>query len=165
MSTPIPLILCGASREVAAKVKANLFPEYNVVYAGYDLPATAREVPQILLGNPPATASLHTDVGSNDFTVPPRAIIIGAPYSDEDFQTLYQGCVEAFGSEANLPVPFFRVDKSLSAKLVAEGKSPKIGTPEYPQAIVNRMKEKLREAGIGSGLIEQSDSKGKILFF
>ncbi|KAK7701595.1 hypothetical protein SLS57_011680 [Botryosphaeria dothidea] len=119
----------------------------------------------IISGSPPAAASLHTDVGSNDFTVPPRAVIAGGGYNDEAFETLYQGCVQACGSEANLPVPFFRVSNAITSRLEAEGKGPKIRTPEYPKAVANRLKDKLKEAGIGPGISEEPGNKGKTFFF
>ncbi|KAB2568736.1 hypothetical protein DBV05_g12584, partial [Lasiodiplodia theobromae] len=99
MATPIPIIVCGATQAVAVQVKSNMLPEFDVVYAGFDLPATLTEVPQILSSHttassssPPAAATLHTQLGSNDFTTRgfPRAVVAGGGYTDEAFNKLFQ---------------------------------------------------------------------------
>ncbi|OJD29687.1 programmed cell death 6-interacting protein isoform x1 [Diplodia corticola] len=117
MSVPVPIIVCGAKQQLATMVRSNMLPEFNVIYAGFDLAASAKEVPQILSGSPPPSASLHTQVGSNDFQLAPRAVVTGGGYSDEAFQTLFQACVGACGSESALPVPFFRVDNAITSRL------------------------------------------------
>ncbi|PYI35082.1 hypothetical protein BP00DRAFT_363861, partial [Aspergillus indologenus CBS 114.80] len=119
MTTAIPVILCGAKREVAALVRAHMLPEYNaVVYAGHSLPAAEQEVPLILAGKAPPASALHTQVGPNDFTIAPRAVITGGGYSEDRFQTLYQACANASGV---LPVPFLRTDNHLTDQLAATG--------------------------------------------
>lgn len=140
-------------------------PTRQVVYGGHDFDCAAKEVPQIISGSPPPASSLHTQVGSNDFTVFPRAVITGGGYSDEAFQTLYQACEKACGGQENLPVPFFRVDNALTDKLEAEGKGPTRGSPEYSKFIAQRLKDKLREAGVGAGVQERPENKGKLFFF
>lgn len=177
MSARIPIIICGATQKVATMVKSNMLPEYDgtssfpprnhiltspVVYAGYNLAATANEVPQILSRSTPPSTSLHTQVGSNDFQIFPRAVIIGGGYSEEAFQTLFRACADACGSEAALPVPFFRVDNSITKRLAAEGKGPAPPSPEYSRAIAERLKERLREVGVGE---ERTGNRGKQFFF
>ncbi|PWY94554.1 hypothetical protein BO94DRAFT_609942 [Aspergillus sclerotioniger CBS 115572] len=149
MSTPTPVILCGAMREVAALIRTLLLPEYNVVYAGHNLSAAEREVPLILSGSPPPPSKLHTQIGSNDFTDPPRAVITGGGYNEERFQALYQACTAAKNGVP--PVPFFRTDNGLTDRLAATGEGPAHASAEYPAAVTRRLKEKLREAGVGEG--------------
>ncbi|OOG00548.1 hypothetical protein ASPCADRAFT_502844 [Aspergillus carbonarius ITEM 5010] len=161
MSTPTPVILCGAMREVAALIRTLLLPEYNVVYAGHNLSAAEREVPLILAGSPPSASTLHTQVGSNDFTDPPRAVITGGGWNEERFQALYRACEEA--TNGALPVPFFRTDNALTDRLAATGEGPAHSSPEYPAAVTQRLKDKLREAGVGAG--EEKGNAGGVFWF
>ncbi|KAF9629178.1 hypothetical protein BFW01_g10381 [Lasiodiplodia theobromae] len=165
MSAPIPVILCGAMRPVAALVRSHMLLEYDVVYAGHDIAAATKEVPKIISGSSPPSTSLYTQIGSNDFTVLPRAVITGGGYNEEAFQTLFQACAEACGSEVALPVPFFRTDNALTDQLAAEGKGPAHSSPEYPKAMTNRLKARLREVGVGSGVLERPENRGKSFFF
>ncbi|KAF4544361.1 Programmed cell death 6-interacting protein isoform x1 [Lasiodiplodia theobromae] len=174
MATPIPIIVCGATQAVAVQVKSNMLPEFDVVYAGFDLPATLTEVPQILSNrtSPPPSSTLHTQLGSNDFTTNgfPRAVVAGGGYTDEAFNKLFQACVQACGGGGSdedaklLPVPFFRVDNGITSRLVAEGKMPATGTPEYPAAIAGRLKERLREVGVVEGEGERRNGGSVFMF-
>jgi hypothetical protein len=56
-----------------------------VIYACYNITHTKREIPLIISGHPPHPSSLHTQLSTNNFTIPPRAIITGGGYSDELF--------------------------------------------------------------------------------
>ncbi|PYH81347.1 hypothetical protein BO82DRAFT_432687 [Aspergillus uvarum CBS 121591] len=163
MTTAIPVILCGAKREVAALVRAHMLPEYDVVYAGHNLPAAEQEVPLILAGKAPPASALHTQVGPNDFTIAPRAVITGGGYSEDRFQTLYQACANASGV---LSVPFFRTDNHLTDQLAATGKGPAHSSSEYPAAVTARLKAKLREVGVAPGTTENPGSiAGKTYWF
>jgi hypothetical protein len=137
-----------------------------VVYAGHDIRASAREVPLFLSGCPPPTLSLHTQVGSNDFIIPVRAVITGGGYDEERFQLLYQACLKACGSAANLPVPFFRTNNELTDQLAREGKGHEHSSAEYPKAVTERLKSKLRAAGIAPGMQEEEFGlTGEVYFF
>ena len=45
-----------------------------------------------------------------------------------------------------------RASVAITEKLVAEGKGPKRSTPEYPAAVAQRLRNKLREVGIAPGV-------------
>lgn len=185
MSTPIPVILCGAMKGMANLIRTTMLPEYNgkassnepnpfksnliklpVIYAGYNPTHTAHEVPLIISGNPPHPSSLHTQLSSNDFTIPPRAIITGGGYSNELFQELYQNCIQACGSQKDLPVPFFRTSNEITDRLAVEGKGPAHSSREYPAAVTERLKRKLREVGIAPGMKgDGGGGKGEVFFF
>ncbi|KKY27168.1 hypothetical protein UCDDS831_g00915 [Diplodia seriata] len=123
MSRAIPIIVCGATQKMASMVKSNMLPEYDVVYAGHSLPSSLHEVPLILAGTPPPAASLHTQLGSNDFSSFPRAVVTGGGYSDDEFSDLFNACVAACGGkESDLPVPFFRIDNAITKRLAKEGR-------------------------------------------
>ena len=48
-------------------------------------------------------------------------------------------------------MPFFRVSNETVSRLAAEGKGPAQLPSEYSTAITERLKDKLKEAGIGPG--------------
>ncbi|KAJ5379810.1 uncharacterized protein N7496_002238 [Penicillium cataractarum] len=157
MSTPTPLILCGAKKHMANLIKTKLLPEYNVIYAGYNPIHSKREVPLIISGNPPAYDSLHMKLASNDFTSPARAIVTGGGYSEEGFQELYQACVKACGSRENLSVPFFRASNEITDRLADQGMGPAHSSVEYPDAITERLKRRLKEVGIADEVVNKGE--------
>ncbi|KAF2012004.1 hypothetical protein BU24DRAFT_425827 [Aaosphaeria arxii CBS 175.79] len=164
MSGPVPVILAGAVRAVATKVKANLLPEYDAVYASHDLASAQREIPLIISGTLPSSPSLHSQLGSNDFTKPPRAIILGGAWSDQAFQDLKDACAQACDSRDKVPVPFFRADNKLTQQLWAEKKGPAQTSHDYAEAIASRLKAKLREVGIAPDIQEDGSKHGRASF-
>jgi hypothetical protein len=63
-------------------------------------------------------------------------------------------------------VLFFRANNDLTDTLVEEGKGPRKGTPEYPVAIVKRLRESLRNSGIAPGLEgAKHEDIGEVVFF
>ena len=137
----------------------------SVIYAAFLLPETLEELPQILAGTPPAAESLHTLVASNSFERRPVGIVIGGGYDDEAYKMLYDACVKACGgSKKDLGVAFFRADNQLTDRLVAEGKGPEKRTKDYPAAITKRLKDKLRETGVASGKVKESDI-GELFYY
>jgi hypothetical protein len=82
------------------------------------------------------------------------------------FQELYQDCIKACGSKEDIPVPFFRASREITTRLAAEGNGPVPSSSEYPAAITERLKNKLKEAGIGPGIEGHgTGSNGEISFF
>jgi hypothetical protein len=138
-----------------------------VVYFGHNIPAVKKEVPLILSGSSPDKATLHTQIGSNDFNTPPYAVVTGGGYDDAAFDGLYDACAEACGSPAKLPVPFLRTSNEITARLAAEGKGPVDHvSPDYASAVVERLKEKLKAIGIAPGLeIDRSKNRGERFLF
>ena len=95
---------------------------------------------------------LHTSVASNSFANPILAVVVGGGYSDEEFDALYKASLEACGgTKESLGAIFVRASAAITEKLVAEGKGPKRYTPEYPVAVAQRLRDKLREVGIVPG--------------
>ena len=125
-----------------------------MTYAAFSLPETKEELPKILAGKAPAASSLHTQVGSNAFGRRPVAIVVGGGYDYTAYQKLYDACVDACGSKKALGAAFFRADNQLTDRLVAEGKGPAKRTKDYPAAVTKRLKDKMAEVGVASGLSE-----------
>ncbi|KAL0253259.1 hypothetical protein SLS55_010231 [Diplodia seriata] len=110
---------------------------------------------------------------NNTFTPPPRAVVTGGGYSDDAFSDLFNACVAACGGkESDLPVPFFRVDNTITERLAKEGSGPPLpdiggkvpGVVEregYAKAIAGRLKERIR------GVEEGGEGKegGKVFAF
>lgn len=120
-----------------------------MIYAGFDLDTTRSELPRLFIGDTSLVRqSLHTQIGTNDFqAVSPVAIAIGGGYDDDAFQKLHKAIVEAFET-AGKPMfkyAYFRADNEITDRLYAEGRGPQKRTPEYPAAIVGRLKAKLKE--------------------
>jgi hypothetical protein len=87
-------------------------------------------------------------------------------YSDELFQELYHSCVKACGSKEVLPVPFFRTSDEIADRLSVERKGPAHSSREYPAAVTERLKRKLREVGIAPGMKgDVVGGKGEVFFF
>ncbi|GAM91368.1 hypothetical protein ANO11243_094170 [Dothideomycetidae sp. 11243] len=156
MAGSTPIITCGDHKPDAIGVHAGMKSEYEVIYAAFSLPETFDELPQILAGTPPAALTLHTQVASNDFSRHPVAIIVGGGYDDEAYGELRQKCIAAVGGDKKkLGAAFFRADNNLTDRLVKEGKGPEKRTKDYPAAITKRLKNKLEEVGVVSGLKEE----------
>jgi hypothetical protein len=89
------------------------------------------ELPALLTNKPPESPS--STLGSGDWTVPPRAFLLGGAYTDEDIQRLKELLEGTLGVRS---IPWLRVDSSKP--------SPPIG-PEYAVAVVARFKEVLKK--------------------
>jgi len=72
------------------------------------------------------------DLGSNNYSKPPAAVILGAGYEDDDVDAMRKACTEAQAPH----VPWLRPDASKP--------SPPLG-PEYGKAMVNSLKVLLGE--------------------
>ena len=117
------------------------------------MPEAIDELPSLLAGKATDTSSLHTQIGSNDFSRRPVAIVIGGGYDDESYDKLLDACGKACGgSRKEIGTVFLRADNNLTDRLVAEGKGPAKKTPEYSAAITKRLKDKLAELGIAPGM-------------
>ena len=164
------IITCGDNKPDATAVNGAIQPDYDgktlvislliilkltrscaVLYSSFDLPATLQEVPLILSGNPPPADTLHTQIGANDFTNPPVAVVVGGGYNDEAYTALYSAILNACGaSKKDIGVVFFRASNEITEDLVKEGKHAPRGSREYPVGILMRLKSKLRELGIAA---------------
>lgn len=120
----------------------------TVLYSGFSLAATLKEVPLILSGNPLPPQAFHTQIGPNNFDVQPLAVAIGGGYDDEAFDKLYSACVSAVGGKEMLGVVFLRADNELTEKLFAKGKGPVKYGDGYGASMMRRLKAKLAEIGL-----------------
>ncbi|OCK79666.1 hypothetical protein K432DRAFT_248738, partial [Lepidopterella palustris CBS 459.81] len=131
MASPIPVILCGQHTAVAERIIAGLLPEYEVIHFILSPSAGASEIPSILAGTFPPTI---TNLGTQNHSKPPAAIITGSPlYDDAGIAEMRDAC-----KDSAVKVPWLRLDKSKPGPPPGPGK-------EYGEALVARIKVCLRE--------------------
>ncbi|KAE9371721.1 hypothetical protein N431DRAFT_484199 [Stipitochalara longipes BDJ] len=127
MSEPIPIVLCGASPQIATGVKNGLLPEIEVIHVILSAEAGAAEIPLLLEGQslPPSE-----NVGSQNYSKKPVAIITGGGYDDARFKLMKDAC-EGKGS-----VSWLRPDMGYPM--------PPLG-PQYGATMVERVRKGIRE--------------------
>ncbi|KAL2831598.1 hypothetical protein BJY01DRAFT_108015 [Aspergillus pseudoustus] len=86
LPTPIPLVLLGLRAEIGHAVSKFLRPEYETIYFISSPEVAKSELPKLLAGKEPARAT--NDVGTENFTQPPRVLMFGRGYTPEFVQEL-----------------------------------------------------------------------------
>ncbi|KEY64182.1 hypothetical protein S7711_10723 [Stachybotrys chartarum IBT 7711] len=90
LPSPLSVILCGRSVKIAQEVAKHLLPEYEVIHF-IQSPEVARiDIPLVLAGHAPTTASVD-EIGSKDYTQTPRAVIFGRAVEPTVAQDIYAG--------------------------------------------------------------------------
>jgi hypothetical protein len=107
-------------------------------------------VPQILNGHVPGPDERSSALGSGDWTTPPRAVMFGGGYTDEEIEEL-RNLVGT--GETAVRIPWLRVDFSIPA--------PPLG-PEYGKAVTQRGKA-LLDRLVQEGKLEQGNDE--VYFF
>lgn len=159
----IPVIVCGRRESVGSVVIEGLKPEYegtlkphqtSLIKTKYELQSHKktvihfvmspegglRNLPLILSGSTPANE--ESSLGSKIYSQPPRAIILGGGYSDDDLAKLQDAATSSSGA---VRVPWLKAD------LEKTKRGPEPGTPEYSQLVALRVKETLGD------LLKQKD--------
>ncbi|KAF7156376.1 hypothetical protein CNMCM6106_009643 [Aspergillus hiratsukae] len=134
---PIPVVACGRTTAVGKPVSQFLLPEYEVIHFIQSLEAAEAELPHILAGREPQCQDPN-DVGTHDYSQPPRAIIFGRGFAPEQVEELFK----KFKGSAKEPVAWLRGDP----------KDVPVGGPGpgYAEKVVGDMKkvlDKWRDAG------------------
>ncbi|CAG8972203.1 hypothetical protein HYALB_00007345 [Hymenoscyphus albidus] len=126
----IPVILCGRTTKIATGVIAALKPEI-------DDPINPQN----------GTCNHDNELGSKNYTAIPKAVIMGAGYSDTDVDSIRKAC-----RDVQTPsIPWLQSDTSLP--------TPPLG-PEYGRALVVRIKApmmRMEKDKQESGKIESTD--------
>ncbi|KAI0188383.1 hypothetical protein EV127DRAFT_434655 [Xylaria flabelliformis] len=84
---PIPVILCGKTMEVGEKVTSLVKPEIEVIQFIQSFEDAKANFSSLLAGNGP-TSKISNNLGSHDFTRPPRGIIFGRAFDPENVKEL-----------------------------------------------------------------------------
>ncbi|KAJ4989422.1 hypothetical protein SVAN01_05147 [Stagonosporopsis vannaccii] len=121
--SPVPIVVCGRSLEIANKVKQDLAPEYDVVKIVLSPEEGLTAIPTLLSGpNPPA------------------AVALGGAFDDATVDSLRRAASKA--GEA----VWLRVDKSKVTEM------PSMDDKEaFGGALAGRIKKALQENKVGSG--------------
>ncbi|KAL4949758.1 hypothetical protein BDW69DRAFT_188019 [Aspergillus filifer] len=91
---PIPVILCGRTHSIGKTVTDALKPEYEVIHFVTSLEAAQADLPLLLAGRNPQTTS--SEVGTRNYSQPPRGVIFGRGYSPDVIQELKNSCASFY---------------------------------------------------------------------
>ncbi|KAG9199345.1 hypothetical protein G6514_008601 [Epicoccum nigrum] len=121
--SPIPIIVCGRSPEIAHKVTLDMQPEYDVVKIVLSPEEGIEEIPKFLSSQNP-----------------PRAVALGGAFDDATVDSMRDAASKAG------EVVWLRVDKSRQSEM------PSMDDKEvFGAALAERMKASLQEHNVGQG--------------
>ncbi|KAF7178943.1 hypothetical protein CNMCM7691_007767 [Aspergillus felis] len=134
---PMPVVACGRRTAVGQSVSQHLLPEYEVIHFIQSDEAAEAELPHLLAGRDPQSQNPN-DVGTHDYSRPPRAVIFGRGYEPQQVEELKK----KFAGIAKEPVAWVRGNPA-DAPVGAVG-------PDYAQKVgldMKRLLGKWRDAG------------------
>ncbi|KAL4924253.1 uncharacterized protein BDV17DRAFT_275105 [Aspergillus undulatus] len=105
---PIPVVLCGRTLTVGKPVSEFLRPEYEVIHFIITPEAAIADIPLLLAGRGPQTTT-H-EIGTRNYSQPPRGVIFGRGFSQEFVHELKETCPGQSG--AREPVAWLAGDQS-----------------------------------------------------
>ncbi|KAG4418694.1 hypothetical protein IFR04_008139 [Cadophora malorum] len=147
MANPLRIVLCGKTPQIATAVKAGLQPECEVIHVILSTSAGVSDLPKLLAGQTPPTQD-SDNIGTQNYSQAPQAVVLGGGYDDEAVKTIRKACESVSTGEKG--VPWLRPDSSIPV--------PPLG-PKYGAAMVSRVKTALRE------LEEEGRAKGDGVYF
>ncbi|KAH8787770.1 hypothetical protein BGZ57DRAFT_879854 [Hyaloscypha finlandica] len=89
MSGPTPVVLCGASSQIATEVKNGLLPEIEIIHVVLSAEAGAAEIPLFLEGK---SLPSSNNVGSQNYSQKPAAVVTGGGNDDARFELMKDAC-------------------------------------------------------------------------
>ncbi|KAJ4339495.1 hypothetical protein N0V87_003193 [Didymella glomerata] len=149
--SPVPIVVCGRSPEIANKVKQDLAPEYEGTWASQSSPqrtrANAEPVVKIVLSPDEGIKEIpHLLSGPN----PPAAVALGGAFDDATVDSMRDAASKAG------EVVWLRVDKSRLSEM------PSMDDKEvFGGALAKRIKTSLQENKVG----QDSAEKGGVFLF
>lgn len=102
--------------------------------------AIADELPSLLTGKTPPNPK--SSLGTRNWSEPPRALLLGGAYQQEDIERLQK---VANGTEGAAVIPWLRVDSTKGKPPPSIASSDDHIRKAYASAIVHRLKAKLNE--------------------
>ncbi|PNP83855.1 hypothetical protein FNYG_02543 [Fusarium nygamai] len=129
-TNPIPIILCGKTEFIGARVIEALKPEIEVVQ--FILPGDSGQIiiPALLAGKSPPSHPDNSAIGSGNYNNAPRAVVLGGAFEESDIATLRDAVKTVNGARG---VAWVRQDTTQPA--------PPVTSPEYPKLMTRRTKE------------------------
>ncbi|GIJ90289.1 hypothetical protein Asppvi_009243 [Aspergillus pseudoviridinutans] len=133
---PMPVVACGRKTAVGKPVSQHLLPEYEVIHFIQSYEAAEAELPHLLVGRDPQSQNPN-DIGTHDYSRPPRAVLFGRGYEPQQVEELKK----KFAGIAKEPVAWVRGNPA---------DVPVAPVPDYAQKVAVDMKTvlgKWRDAG------------------
>jgi len=145
----IPIIVAGAHEAMGAKVASALAPEVEMIYF---VPRDVRtqEVPILFRGEKPDSPS--SSVGTGNFGVAPKAILLGGAFKAadiEELRTLAATGAAATGKE-KLRIPWISIDNSKSEIPLGPGYAEDVAA--RCKSVILRLKEEGKLEGNDEGI-------------
>ncbi|KAF3402478.1 hypothetical protein DPV78_004849 [Talaromyces pinophilus] len=129
---PMPVVACGKIPAMGKSISQHMLPEYEVIHFILSYEAAEAELPHLLAGRDPQSQSPN-EIGTHDYSRPPRAIIFGRGYEPQQVEKLKK----KFYGVAKEPVAWVRGNP---ADLPAGAAGP-----DYAQNIAADMKKMLKK--------------------
>lgn len=145
---PIPVVLCGRLERVGSIVISELQPDYEgkkishppqqrlshltglpVTYFVMSVEDGIRNLPLLLSGSTPVNDK--SNLGSKNYSVPPKAIILGGGYDDGAIAQLREAVTNSPGT---VKIPWLKADPDKTKA------GPTPGSEEYCRAAASRIK-------------------------
>lgn len=121
----------GGRKSIVSRPGLLTSPHRAVVHFITTAPSGAAIIPALLTGQAPPSHPETSSIGSGNYTVVPRAVVLGSAFDDAAVEVLRGAVAKAQGARK---VPWLRHDLSKP--------SPPIG-PEYGKVVLARAKEAL----------------------
>ncbi|PYH52360.1 uncharacterized protein BO96DRAFT_469387 [Aspergillus niger CBS 101883] len=84
---PVPVVACGRIPTMGKSISQHLLPEYQVIHFILSYEAAEAELPHLLAGRDPQSRSPN-EIGTHDYSQPPRAVIFGRGYEPQQVEEL-----------------------------------------------------------------------------
>ncbi|OJJ02088.1 hypothetical protein ASPVEDRAFT_150790 [Aspergillus versicolor CBS 583.65] len=101
----IPVILCGRTAAVGRPVSQLLRPDYEVIHFITSPEGAHADLPLLLAGRDPQSTAPN-DIGTHNYTQPPRAVIFGRGFTPDFVQELKK----AYADRSQEPVAWVAGD-------------------------------------------------------
>ncbi|RDW78457.1 hypothetical protein BP5796_06309 [Coleophoma crateriformis] len=145
--SPIPVILCGQQAEIARSVQAALLPEYEELTTNQTSPPSTvihvilsasvgtTQIPGLLSdAHHPGTPPDAAQVGTQNYSQKPQAVICGAAYDEKIVDGMRRAC-DAPGRSPSEGVPWLMADLNVKRPPIEE-----VGRQAYGEYMTQRVK-------------------------
>ncbi|KAL2867771.1 uncharacterized protein BJX67DRAFT_380711 [Aspergillus lucknowensis] len=101
----IAIILCGKSSETGTQVSRLIRPEFEVIHFVNSFEDAKADIPELIAGRGPKRPGSN-NIGSGDYSRPPRAVIFGRAFDPEHVLELHR----LFRGTGSMPVAWIAGD-------------------------------------------------------
>ncbi|MCJ1423534.1 hypothetical protein MMC29_001418 [Sticta canariensis] len=90
-NAPVPIVLCGAKVALGLESANFMKPEFEVIHFCASVDAACAEIPRLLSNEEPQPVE-ENEVGTHNYSAPPKAILVGRTYTDDKLQAVRDCC-------------------------------------------------------------------------